>query len=149
MGWGISLCSLSAHASRAVDEVAQLLEQGKGDQAAKQADSHLKQNPNDVEMRFMRGVMSADQMRSPGAGAIACRTSLQGADHLELLRQAQVIIAAEFGQPATVHFHAHAVTTGDGAARTHTALGKAQLALGVDALLQVGTGHLLVAGCWL
>ena len=67
MGWGISLCSLSAHASRAVDEVAQLLEQGKGDQAAKQADSHLKQNPNDVEMRFMRGVIATEQKQSAQA----------------------------------------------------------------------------------
>ena len=97
----------------------------------------------------MRGVMPADQVRGTRAGTIACRAALQGADHFELLRQAQVIVAAEFGQPATVHFHAHAVTTGDGAARTHTALGKAQLALGVDALVQVGTGHFLVAGCWL
>lgn len=61
LGWGLSLGSLSAHAARAVDEVSQLLDQGNTRQAAKQADSYLKQNPADVEMRFLRGVIATEQ----------------------------------------------------------------------------------------
>ncbi len=64
IGWGISLCSVPAHASRTVDEVAQLLDQGNAKQAAKQADGYLKQNPGDVEMRFMRGVIATEQKQN-------------------------------------------------------------------------------------
>ena len=67
VGWGLSLGSLSAHASRAVEEVAQLLDQGNAKQAAKQADSHLKQNPGDVEMRFMQGVIATEQKNNAQA----------------------------------------------------------------------------------
>lgn len=66
-GWGIALCSLSAQASRSVDEVAQLLDQGNAKQAAKQAESYLKQNPGDVEMRFMQGVIATEQKQSAQA----------------------------------------------------------------------------------
>lgn len=65
---------LPAHAAREVDEVAQLLEQGKADQAAKQADSYLKQNPGDVEMRFIRGVVATEQKQN--AQAIKIFTAL-------------------------------------------------------------------------
>ncbi len=65
--WGIALCSLSAHASRSVDEVAQLLDQGNAKQAAKQAETYLKQNPGDVEMRFMQGVIATEQKQSAQA----------------------------------------------------------------------------------
>lgn len=65
--WGITLCSLSAHASRSVDEVAQLLDQGNAKQAAKQAETYLKQNPGDVEMRFMQGVIATEQKHSAQA----------------------------------------------------------------------------------
>lgn len=67
IGWGISLCSVSVHASRTVDEVAQLLDQGNATQAAKQADGYLKQNPGDVEMRFMRGVIATEQKQNAQA----------------------------------------------------------------------------------
>lgn len=65
--WGMALCSLSAHASRSVDEVAQLLDQGNAKQAAKQAETYLKQNPGDVEMRFMQGVIATEQKQSAQA----------------------------------------------------------------------------------
>ncbi|MFC7205660.1 hypothetical protein ACFQOZ_01335 [Comamonas endophytica] len=54
LGWG--LCTgMPVHAARAVDEVGRLLDQGNAREAARQADIHLKQNPGDVEMRFLRG----------------------------------------------------------------------------------------------
>jgi DNA polymerase III gamma/tau subunit len=64
---GCAAFYLSAHAARPVDEVAQLLEQGKADQAARQADGYLKQNPGDVEMRFLRGVIATEQKQNAQA----------------------------------------------------------------------------------
>ncbi|MEG3064254.1 MAG: tetratricopeptide repeat protein, partial [Comamonas sp.] len=63
----LSLGSMPAHASRAVDEVTKLLDQGNAKQAAAQADSYLKQNPGDVEMRFVRGVIASEQKQSAQA----------------------------------------------------------------------------------
>ena len=74
LGCGMALHNLPAQAARPVDEVAQLLEQGKADQAAKQADSFLQQNPGDVEMRFLRGVIATEQKQS--AQAIKIFTAL-------------------------------------------------------------------------
>lgn len=63
----LALGSMPAHASRAVDEVTKLLDQGNAKQAAAQADSYLKQNPGDVEMRFVRGVIASEQKQSAQA----------------------------------------------------------------------------------
>ncbi|MBS7778710.1 tetratricopeptide repeat protein [Acidovorax sp. CCYZU-2555] len=63
----LSLGSMPAHASRAVDEVTKLLDQGNAKQAATQADSYLKQNPGDVEMRFVRGVIASEQKQNAQA----------------------------------------------------------------------------------
>lgn len=67
LGWGLCLGSMSAQAARAVDEVAKLLDQGNAKQAAAQADSYLKQNPGDVEMRFVRGVIATEQKQNAQA----------------------------------------------------------------------------------
>ena len=67
LGWGLCLGSLPAQASRAVDEVTKLLDQGNAKQAAAQADSYLKQNPGDVEMRFVRGVIATEQKQNAQA----------------------------------------------------------------------------------
>lgn len=58
---GVVLLALPAHAAREVDAVAQLLEQGQTEQAAAQADQFLQLNPNDAEMRFLRGVIATEQ----------------------------------------------------------------------------------------
>src|SRR5256885_14783883 len=64
-----------SHASQeAVDEVSRLLEQGKAPQAAKQAEAYLKQNPADVQMRFLQGVIAAEQRQN--AQAIKIFTAL-------------------------------------------------------------------------
>ncbi|MCD2166404.1 nuclear transport factor 2 family protein [Comamonas koreensis] len=55
------LLALPAQAAREVDAVAQLLEQGQTEQAAAQADQFLQLNPNDAEMRFLRGVIATEQ----------------------------------------------------------------------------------------
>lgn len=55
------LLVLPAHAAREVEEVTQLLEQGRAEQAAIRADQFLQQNPSDAEMRFLRGVIATEQ----------------------------------------------------------------------------------------
>ncbi|MBF6631231.1 MAG: tetratricopeptide repeat protein [Comamonas sp.] len=47
-------------APSAVEEVTQLLDQGKAQEAARRAQGHLKQNANDVQMRFLQGVIAAE-----------------------------------------------------------------------------------------
>jgi colicin import membrane protein len=66
LGWGLCAASLSAHA-RVVDDVGRLLDQGNAREAARQADNHLKQNPGDVEMRFLRGVIATEQKQNAQA----------------------------------------------------------------------------------
>src|SRR3546814_10626089 len=63
----------------------------------------------------MHRVVATDQVRGGAADTLARGHVLQRVDHRELLRQAQVIVAAEVQQPAAVHFAAHAVAAGDGA----------------------------------
>ena len=57
-----SVCSAWAQPS-ATAEVAKLLEQGKLSEAAQRAQNHLKQNANDVQMRFLQGVIAAEQRK--------------------------------------------------------------------------------------
>lgn len=63
------LCAMGAasggaHASMdAVMQVNQLLEQGKTQEAALRVQSALKQNSNDVQMRFLQGVVAAEQRK--------------------------------------------------------------------------------------
>lgn len=61
------LLALPAHAAREVDAVAQLLEQGQTEQAAAQADQFLQLNPQDAEMRFLRGVIATEQKQQTQA----------------------------------------------------------------------------------
>ncbi|MCW0462723.1 hypothetical protein NB717_003791 [Xanthomonas sacchari] len=72
--------------------------------------------------RLVQRVVAAHQVRGGGAGALARGRVLQGGDHFELLRQAQVVVAAEAGQPAAVHFQAHAVAAADAAAHAQAPL---------------------------
>lgn len=51
----------AAATSPAVNDVAQLLQQGKAAEAAKEADAYLRKQPADVEMRFLRGVIATEQ----------------------------------------------------------------------------------------
>ncbi|MNT22445.1 hypothetical protein D3C72_1578270 [compost metagenome] len=89
----------------------------------------------------MQRVVAADQVRSPGTGPFTRGGVLQCVDHAELLGQAQVIVAAEAGQPAPIDFQAHTIATGDRAPRAATALCIAQRALGLEAGGQVGACH--------
>lgn len=64
---GTALHGQAAQPSPAVAEVSQLLQQGKAAQAAKEADAYLRKQPADVEMRFLRGVIAAEQKQNAQA----------------------------------------------------------------------------------
>lgn len=60
----LALWNVQAWASQTmVDELTQLMDQGKHAQAAQQVQRHLKQEPNDVQLRFLQGVIAAEQQR--------------------------------------------------------------------------------------
>ena len=86
-------------------------------------------------------MVAADQMRRTGTGALACGGVLQCVGDFELLRQAQVVVAAELREPAALDLHPHAIAPVDGAARALARQGHALLALGEDAVVQVGACH--------
>jgi hypothetical protein len=54
--------------------------------------------------RVVRGMVAAHEMRGDATGAFARRAVLQGVDHRELLGEAEVVVAAESGQPVAVDF---------------------------------------------
>ena len=91
--------------------------------------------------RVVMGVMTADQMRGAAAGTIARCAGLQRVDHCEMLREAEIIVAAEVGQPAAVDFVAHPVAAGDRTALSHAALHRALQAGGEETFGQARTGH--------
>src|SRR5690606_6580481 len=88
-------------------------------------------------------VVAADQVRAGAADAVTGGGALHRIDHLELLRQAEVVVAAEVQQPAAVDLHAHAVATADHAAAAHHVARQRFGALGLRAATEVGAlgGH--------
>ncbi|MCY1456916.1 hypothetical protein D9M71_741660 [compost metagenome] len=85
--------------------------------------------------------MATDQVRGGAASAFTRSGVLQRGHYFELLRQAQVIVAAEADQRAAVDLQAHAITPANRAPGADAALGKPQLALVLDAFVEVRTGH--------
>lgn len=56
-------CGIAQADPASTAEVVQLLEQGKLSEAAQRAQKHLKSNANDVQMRFLQGVIAAEQRK--------------------------------------------------------------------------------------
>ena len=93
-----------------------------------------------LELR-MQGVVAADQVRGGRAGAFARDRVLQGGADFELRSQAQVVVAAEAGQPLAIDLDPHPVAPGHRAPLAQAPLRDALAALGEDAFVDVGTGH--------
>jgi Flp pilus assembly protein TadD len=62
--------------STAATEVGALMKAGRNDEALRRADARLKENPRDAQVRFMRGVILADQGRTVEA-TLAFETLIQ------------------------------------------------------------------------
>jgi Flp pilus assembly protein TadD len=54
----------------AATEIAELMKAGRNDEALARADSRLKDNPRDAQVRFMRGVILAEQGKTVEAGVV-------------------------------------------------------------------------------
>ena len=88
--------------------------------------------------RVVGGMVAADQMRGHAAGTFARGHVLQRTGHRELLRQAQVVVAAEIQQPArhaigAHHLAARTVAVQHAAADADALRGNAPLTLRGDA----------------
>ena len=128
-------CSLawSAQAARPVDEVAQLLEQGKAEQAAKQADSHLQQNPNDVEMRFLRGVIATEQKQSAQAIKIFTQLTRDYPNMPEPYNNLAVLYAADGQERKAAEALEQAIRTNPSYSTAHENLGDLYARMASDA----------------
>ncbi len=123
VGCGISLCNLPAFAARVADEVGQLLDQGKADQAAKQADGYLKQNPNDVEMRFLRGVIATEQKQNAQAIKIFSALTREYPSMPEPYNNLAVLYAAEGQERKAAEALEQAIRTNPSYTTAHENLG--------------------------
>ncbi len=90
---------------------------------------------------FVRGVVPADQMRGGGAGTIAGSGILQRGDHFELLRQAQVVVGTETGQPTAVDLQPHAIAPAHLPSHPHPFLGHTQFTQRRNPFVQIGASH--------
>ena len=120
---GVALLGVPAHAQEEVNEVSRLIEEGKMSQAAKQADRYLKQNPNHLQMRFLQGVIAAEQKQN--AQAIKLFTALTR-DYPQLpepYNNLAVLYAAEGQERKAAEVLDQAIRTNPSYATAHENLG--------------------------
>ncbi len=133
MGCGLALHYLPAQAARPVDDVTQLLEQGKADQAAKQADAHLQQNPTDVEMRFLRGVIATEQKQNAQAIKIFSALTREYPNMPEPYNNLAVLYAAEGQERKAAEALEQAIRTNPSYSTAHENLGDLYARMASDA----------------
>ncbi|THT95969.1 tetratricopeptide repeat protein [Lampropedia puyangensis] len=106
-----------------VEEVSGLLEQGHLDQAAKRADAYLRNNPGDVQVRFLQGVIATEQGST--AKAIDVFTAL-AKDYPQLpepFNNLAVLYAAQGDERKAVDVLESAIRTNPSYATAHENLG--------------------------
>lgn len=131
---GAALCGAFAHASQeAVDEVSRLLEQGKAPQAAKQAEAYLKQNPADVQMRFLQGVIAAEQRQNAQAIKIFTALTRDYPSLPEPYNNLAVLYAAEGQERKASEVLEQAIRTNPSYATAHENLGDLYARMASDA----------------
>ncbi len=86
-------------------------------------------------------MVAADAGRTGAADAVPGGGFLQRGDHVQVLAQAQVIVAAETDQLAAIDQHLGAVAGLDLAARAQRGLGHAIGARGGQAVAEADAGH--------
>lgn len=114
----------SAYASQeAIDEVAKLVEQGKVAQASKQADSYLKQNPGNIQMRFLQGVIAAEQKKNSQAIKVFTALTQDYPNLPEPYNNLAVLYAAEGKERKASEILELAIRTNPSYATAHENLG--------------------------
>lgn len=131
---GAALCGATAHAAQEqVDEVSKLLEQGKAAQAAKQAEAYLKQNPADVQLRFLQGVIAAEQRQNAQAIKIFTALTREYPNLPEPYNNLAVLYAAEGQERKASEVLEQAIRTNPSYATAHENLGDLYARMASDA----------------
>lgn len=134
VGWGVALHGGAAYAAQgAVDEVEKLLEQGKAAQAAKAADDYLKQNPGDVQMRFMQGVIAVEQKQNTQAITVFTALTRDYPTLPEPYNNLAVLYAAQGQERKAAEVLEQAIRVNPGYATAHENLGDLYARMASDA----------------
>ena len=120
---GVALLGVPAHAQEEVNEVSRLIEEGKMSQAAKQADRYLKQNPNHLQMRFLQGVIAAEQKQNSQAIKLFTALTRDYPQLPEPYNNLAVLYAAEGQERKAAEVLDQAIRTNPSYATAHENLG--------------------------
>jgi colicin import membrane protein len=114
-------------------EVAKLLEQGKLSEAAQRAQNHLKQNANDVQMRFLQGVIATEQRKYDQAIQIFTALTQDYPGLPEPYNNLAVVYAAKGEERKAAQVLEQAIRTNPSYATAHENLGDLYARMASDA----------------
>lgn len=117
----------------AVGEVSQLLERGKVNEAAQRVQSHLKKNSNDVQMRFLQGVIAAEQQKIDQAIQIFTALTQEYPGLPEPYNNLAVLYAAKGEERKATQVLEQAIRTNPSYATAHENLGDLYARMASDA----------------
>lgn len=117
----------------AAAEVNQLLERGKVNEAAQRVQSHLKKNSNDVQMRFLQGVIAAEQQRFDQAIQIFTALTQEYPGLPEPYNNLAVLYAAKGEERKATQVLEQAIRTNPSYATAHENLGDLYARMASDA----------------
>ena len=117
----------------ATDEVAQLLKQGQVNEAARRAQNYLKQNADDVPMRFLQGVIAAEQRKYDQAIQIFTSLSKDYPSLPEPYNNLAVLYAAKGEERKAAQVLEQAIRTNPSYATAHENLGDLYARMASDA----------------
>lgn len=117
----------------AVEEVSKMLEQGQINEAARRAQSHLKQNANDVQMRFLQGVIATEQRKYDQAIQIFTALSQDFPALPEPYNNLAVLYAAKGDERKAAQVLEQAIRTNPSYATAHENLGDLYARMASDA----------------
>ena len=117
----------------AVEEVSKLLEQGQVNEAAQKAQSYLKQNTNDVQMRFLQGVIAAEQRKYDQAIQIFTALTQDFPSLPEPYNNLAVLYAAKGEERKAAQVLEQAIRTNPSYATAHENLGDLYARMASDA----------------
>lgn len=116
-----------------VNEVNQLLDQGKVNEAARRAQSHLKANPNDVQVRFLQGVIAAEQRKYDQAIQVFTALTQDFPGLPEPYNNLAVLYAAKGDERKAAQVLEQAIRTNPSYATAHENLGDLYARMASDA----------------
>lgn len=117
----------------AVNEVTQLLDRGKTSEAAQRVQSYLKQNGNDVQMRFLQGVVATEQQKYDQAIQVFTALTQEYPNLPEPYNNLAVLYAAKGDERKASQVLEQAIRTNPSYATAHENLGDLYARMASDA----------------